>query len=59
MIILDDEVKQVIARKEVISATDTSFKESNMTGVWMIEYVHEHMSVSNNIRSRKWRKTQI
>ena len=38
---LDDEVKQAIASKEDISAAYASAKESNISGVFRLEYLHE------------------
>ena len=40
-IMLDDEVKQAIASKEDISAAYASAKESNISGVFRLEYLHE------------------
>ena len=55
-IMLDEEVTQEIASKEVIKATDTSVKENNMVGVWRIENFYECASAYNIIWCRKCEK---
>ena len=47
---------QEIARREAITATDASVKESNMEGVWRIEDLCEFVWSCSIVCFRKWRK---
>ena len=59
IVALHEEIKQVIANNEAISATDSSVKDGNMAGVWKIEDLHEYVSTSNIVWSRSWRKNTV
>ena len=54
--VLNEEIKEVIVSKEVIVATNESFKDGNMAGVQKIEDENECVSISNSVCSRNWRK---